>query len=130
MRHGSENVGVLRFPVVVKPRHESTSFGLQLVRRPSQLSDAVEAIVAQYRQDALVEEYIEGREICVGLLGNERLQILPFVEQDFGDRHPRLVTWEDKSHRAAAEPEKICPARIGDSLAETLRAISIATLRA
>src|SRR6516225_8795571 len=81
MRHGSEYAGGLRFPVVVKPRHESTSFGLQLVRRPSQLSDAVEAIVAQYQQDALVEEYIEGREICVALLGNEELEILPLVEQ-------------------------------------------------
>src|SRR5215813_9564507 len=112
MRHGSEYAGGLRFPLVVKPRHESTSFGLQLVRRPSQLSDAVEAIVAQYQQDALVEEYIEGREICVALLGNEELEILPLVEQAFGDREMHLITWEDKTHNAAAEPQKICPAQV------------------
>jgi D-alanine-D-alanine ligase len=129
MRRGSENVGGLRFLVVVKPRHESTSFGLQLVRGPSQLSDAVEGIAAQYEQDALVEEYIEGREIYVALLGNEELEILPLVEQDFGEREMRLITWEDKSHRAAAEPQKICPAQVGNSLAAILRDISVATFR-
>jgi D-alanine-D-alanine ligase len=130
MRRGSESVDGLRFPVVVKPRHESTSFGLQLVRGPAQLSDAVEAIVARYEQDALVEEYIEGREICVALLGNEKLEILPLVEQDFGQREMRLITWEDKAHRAAAEPQKICPAQVGGTLAATLRDISVATFRA
>jgi len=130
MRHGSEYAGGLRFPVVVKPRHESTSFGLQLVRRPSQLSDAVEAIVAQYQQDALVEEYIEGREICVALLGNEELEILPLVEQAFGDREMHLITWEDKTHNAAAEPQKICPAQVSNTLATMLRDISVATFRA
>src|SRR5262252_10445065 len=63
MRHGTESIGDVRFPVVVKPRHESTSFGLQLVHDPARLQAAVQAIAAQYRQDALVEEYIDGREI-------------------------------------------------------------------
>src|SRR5262252_7577123 len=86
MRRGSEDTGDLRFPVVVKPRHESTSFGLRLVQEPAQLREAVESIVAQYQQDALVEEYIEGREICVALLGNDEIEVLPFVEPDFGGR--------------------------------------------
>jgi D-alanine-D-alanine ligase len=130
MRCGSAYAGGLRFPVVVKPRHESTSFGLQLVREPSQLSESVEAVVAQYQQDALVEEYIEGREICVALLGNEELDILPLIEQGFGEREMRLITWEDKTHRAAAEPQKICPAQVSNTLAAILRDISIATFRA
>jgi len=130
MRRGSKDVGGLRFPVVVKPRHESTSFGLRLVRGPSELSEAVEATVAQYQQDALVEEYIEGREICVSLLGNDEPEILPLVEQDFGEREMRLVTWDDKVHRAAEEPQKICPAQVENTLAAKLRDISIATFRA
>jgi len=130
MRRGDESPGDLRFPVVVKPRHESTSFGLQLARGPDELSGAVEAVVARYDQDALVEEYIEGREICVALLGNADLEILPLVEQDFGDRKMRLITWEDKTHKAAAEPQKICPAHVGNALATTLRDISVATFRA
>jgi D-alanine-D-alanine ligase len=130
MRSGCERPGDLRFPVVVKPRHESTSFGLQLVQDPARLRDAVEAIVARYQQDALVEEYIEGREVCVALLGNDDPEVLPLVEQDFGERETRLITWEDKSHRAAAEPQKICPARVSDTLAATLRDVPVATFRA
>ncbi|WP_082190707.1 D-alanine--D-alanine ligase family protein [Bradyrhizobium pachyrhizi] len=130
MRDGTEAVRELQFPVVVKPRHESTSFGLQLVHEPALLKPSVDAIVAQYDQDALVEEYIDGREICVALLGNEVIETLPLVEHDFADRPVRLITWEDKSHRAAAEPEKICPALVDEDLAKRLRDISVATFRA
>ena len=131
MRSGDEDVDGLRFPVVVKPRHESTSFGLQLVHESAGLRPAVQAIVARYEQDALVEEYIDGREICVALLGNAELLPLPLVEQDFGERETRLVTWEDKTHKgAAAEPQKLCPAPVDAVLAASLRDISAATFHA
>ncbi|MER9965149.1 ATP-grasp domain-containing protein [Mesorhizobium sp. M0045] len=129
MRRGTEGTGDLRFPVVVKPRVEECSLGLHLVHEPAQLRRAVEGTVAQYGQDALVEEYIEGREICVALLGNGQLEVLPLVEQDFGDRETRLMTWEAKRVTAAAVP-KICPAQIGSGLETVLRDISIATFRA
>ncbi|MER8912065.1 ATP-grasp domain-containing protein [Mesorhizobium sp. M0854] len=130
MRRGTERTGDLRFPLVVKPRLESDSCGLQLVHEPAQLRQAVEAIVAQYAQDALVEEYIEGREIWIALLGNGELEVLPPVEQDFGHRKTRLLSWEDKMHMAGAAPQRICPAQIGSKLARTLRDISVATFRA
>src|SRR6266567_1982805 len=120
----------LRYPLVVKPRHESTSYGLRLVESSNQLEDAVAAILATYKQEALVEEYIDGREICVGLLGNDDVEFLPFVESDFGTRRMRLVTSEDKHHVSGAEPEKICPAEVGDLLAGRLRDIALATFRA
>ncbi|MET4328636.1 D-alanine-D-alanine ligase [Bradyrhizobium sp. i1.15.2] len=130
MGRGTQSPGDLRFPVVVKPRHESTSFGLQLIHEPARLRHAVEEIVANYGQDALVEEYIEGREIWVALLGNGEPEVLPFVELDFGDRETRLMTWEDKAHLAVAAPRRICPARIESKLARVLRAISVSTFRA
>ncbi|MER9902744.1 hypothetical protein [Mesorhizobium sp. M0130] len=86
-------------------------------------------ILTQYAQAALVEEHIEGGEICVALLGNGELEVLPLVEQDFGDCETGLVTWEAK-HMAVAPPRKICPAQIGSSLATALRDISVATLHA
>ena len=131
MRSGDDLATGVRFPVIVKPRHESTSFGLRLVIEPEGLRDAVDAIVQQYQQDALVEEYIEGREICVGLLGNgDDIELLPLVEQDFGDRSVRLMTWEDKSHKGTVEPQKICPANVSTELAGRLREISLATFHA
>ncbi|ESW68115.1 ATP-grasp domain-containing protein [Mesorhizobium sp. C277A] len=129
MHRGDENTGDLRFPVVVKPPREGDSLGLQLVHEPAELKQAVEVIVEQFAQEALVEEYIEGREITVPLLGNGELEVFPLVEQDFGDRATRLMTWEAK-YVAAAAVSKICPAQIGSRLAAVLRDISIASFRA
>ncbi|RWA78240.1 MAG: ATP-grasp domain-containing protein [Mesorhizobium sp.] len=129
MHRGTESAADLQFPVVVKPRYEDGSLGLQLVHEHSKLKQAVEVIATQYAQDALVEEYIEGREIWVSLLGNEELEVLPLVEQDFGDREKHLMDWEAKYVASAAVP-KICPAQIGSSLATVLRDISVATFRA
>ncbi|MES0033287.1 ATP-grasp domain-containing protein [Mesorhizobium sp. M0040] len=125
MRRGTESTGDLRFPMVVKPRHESDSCAVQLVHEPAQLMQAVEVIVTQYAQDALVEEYIEGREITIALLGNRELEVLPPVEHDFGDNETRLLTGE-----AVAATGSICPAHIGSKLATRLRDISVATFRA
>jgi D-alanine-D-alanine ligase len=130
MRRSTNALGDLRFPLIVKPRHESTSYGLVLVEDHDSLRRAVEAIAESYSQDALVEEYIEGREICVGLLGNEEVETLPLVEQDFGDRPRRVVTWEDKMHRGAAEPIKVCPAPVDPALAARLRKIAVTTFGA
>ncbi|ESZ22990.1 hypothetical protein [Mesorhizobium sp. L2C067A000] len=129
MRRGTESTGDLRFPVVVKPRHEDNSFGLQLVHEPAQLRQAVEVIETQYAQDALVEEYIDGREIHVALLGNAELEVFPLVEFDLGEGKTGLLTWEAK-YLAAVQPPQICPAQIGSSLATLLRDISVATFRA
>ncbi|MER9732471.1 ATP-grasp domain-containing protein [Mesorhizobium sp. M0217] len=129
MRRGTESIGDLRFPLVAKPRHEDNSFGLQLVHEPAQLRQAVEMIVTQYGQDALVEEYIDGREIAVALLGNGEVEVLPLVEHDFGDCETRLLTWEAK-YRSIRRPPRICPARIGSSLGTVLQDISVATFRA
>ena len=64
--------GPLRFPLIVKPRHESTSFGLRVVHHRDELREAVRDVLVRYDQDALVEEFIAGREVCIGLLGNGR----------------------------------------------------------
>lgn len=120
----------LRFPLIVKPRHESTSYGLHLVRNNEELEAAVLAVVARYQQQALVEEYIDGREICVGLLANAPVEILPPVELDFGDRPLRTVIWEDKYHKRADEPEKVCPAHLKTDLADAVRRIALDTFNA
>ncbi|TIM28833.1 MAG: ATP-grasp domain-containing protein [Mesorhizobium sp.] len=128
MRSGTDSTGDLRFPVVVKSRCETSSFGLQLAHEPAQVDEAVETIRTRYGQDALVEEYIEGREITVALLGNGELEVLPLVEQDFGDREIRMMTWEAKF--MADGPQKICPAQIGSKLAARLRDVSVASFHA
>jgi D-alanine-D-alanine ligase len=120
----------LRFPLVVKPLHESTSFGLSLVHDPRQLDQAVQAVIGTYGQAALVEEFVEGREVCVALLGNDPPQTLPAVELDFKDRDLQLMTWDDKYHRRADEPEKRCPAPLPDPLLVRCAAVARVTFEA
>ena len=120
----------LRFPLVVKPRYESTSLGLALVHESRELEDAVESIVAEYQQDALVEEYIDGREVAIGLLGNDPVEVLPIVELDFGERRVRIMTKPDKFHRTEDEPAKLCPAPLEASLARDLRDLARNVYRA
>lgn len=129
MRSGAESTGDLRYPLVVKSRLEECSLGLQLVHEPAQLKQAVEGIVTRYGQDALVEEYIAGREVYVALLGNQELEVLPLVERDFGDRETHLYTYEDKHSNTAAPLREICPAPVGSSLAALLREVSVAAFR-
>lgn len=120
----------LNFPLIVKPRHESTSYGLFLVRNNRELKNAVRVVVTQYQQEALVEEYIDGREIWVSMLDNNQIEVLPLVEAAFSDRELPTLTWEDKYHKSPDEPKKICPAPVSEELAACLREISVATFRA
>jgi D-alanine-D-alanine ligase len=119
-------VNGLRFPLVVKPRHESTSNGLALVHDEQSLEQAIDLIVTDYNQDALIEEYIDGRELAVGLIGNNPTEILPIVEIDFGDRPIKMMTRADKFHKTEDEPGKICPALLSQERVEELHKIAIA----
>jgi D-alanine-D-alanine ligase len=116
----------LDYPLIVKPRRESTSYGLALARDHAELEQAVATIVERYGQAALVEQFIDGREVCVALLGNSPPVVLPVVELSFDDRRPRLMTWADKYHRRSDEPTKLCPAPLPPAL---LRRVEVGALR-
>ncbi len=74
----------LRYPVIVKPNAEGSSKGISevsIVESPAELAELVQRNIALYRQNMLAEEYIEGREFTVGLLGNGRsLHVFPPME--------------------------------------------------
>lgn len=77
----------LKFPLFVKSVTEDASFGISqasVVADAERLKERIEFIYEQTNSDALVEEYIEGRELYVGVLGNERLRTFPVWEMDFG----------------------------------------------
>lgn len=122
----------MQFPMVVKPKHESSSFGLRLVKDERDLHDAVAAIVHEYKQDALVEEYIAGREVAVAILGsgNGTPETLPIVEVDFGGRHLAMMTHADKLHKSEQEPVRVCPAPLNSALERELRDIALRTFHA
>lgn len=77
----------LRFPLFVKSANEEASLGISqasIVDSDEKLAERVRFIHESIGSDALVEEYIEGRELYVGVIGNERLRVLPTWELDFG----------------------------------------------
>jgi D-alanine-D-alanine ligase len=77
----------LTFPLFVKSATEDASLGISqasIVEDPEGLRGRVQFIHEQIQSDALVEEYIDGREIYVGVLGNTRLTTLPAWEMNFG----------------------------------------------
>jgi D-alanine-D-alanine ligase len=77
----------LKFPLFVKSATEDASFGISqasVVPDADKLKERIEFIHEQTNSDALIEEYIEGRELYVGVLGNDRLRTLPVWEMDFG----------------------------------------------
>jgi D-alanine-D-alanine ligase len=117
----------LRYPLIVKPRRESTSYGLALVHDRDELGNAVQSVVSRYGQAALVEQYIDGREVCVALLGNDQPSALPAVELAFDDRALRLMTYDDKYHRRADEPRKLCPAPLTTAMRTTIEEIAVST---
>ena len=77
----------LHFPLFVKSGSEEASLGISqasLVESDDKLAERVRFIHESIGTDALVEQYIEGRELYVGVIGNERLRVLPTWELDFG----------------------------------------------
>jgi D-alanine-D-alanine ligase len=92
----------LPFPLIVKPVREDGSVGISrgsVVRGPRELADAVAAVVKSLRQPCLVEQFIDGREFNVALLGHPTPRVLPLSEIDFGGLPvdaPRIVSYEAK----------------------------------
>jgi D-alanine-D-alanine ligase len=79
----------LSFPLLVKPVAEGTSKGVtkkSIVRDEGELRDVARELVAKYRQPALIEQYVAGREFTVGLLGERRPRVLPIMEIVFLDQ--------------------------------------------
>jgi len=90
MESGRERLSQeLTFPLIVKPNAEGSSKGIgstNVVDNEEELRVAVRNCLDKYRQPALIEEYIKGREFTVGLLGTKRPRVLPPMEIRFKDK--------------------------------------------
>jgi D-alanine-D-alanine ligase len=88
--HGRKVIrpGRLEFPLIVKSLSEHGSFGISqasVVENDEKLAERVSFIHQRIGTDAIAEQYIEGRELYVGVIGNARLRVLPIWELEFGD---------------------------------------------
>ncbi len=121
----------MKFPLIVKPNAEGSSKGIDaknVVDSEEELRAAVKICVEKYRQPALVEEYIAGREFTVGLLGDKRPRVLPPMEIKFKNAdNARPVydygvkqEWEQHVYYE-------CPAKLSESELKAMEKIARAT---
>ena len=94
--------GDLAFPLIVKPPQEDASIGIttkSLVHDVRELLVKLDEVHSEFRSPALVEQFIEGREFYVGVLGNAHAEALPVIELDFSrfpEGTPRIASWDAK----------------------------------
>ncbi len=92
----------LKFPILVKPVKEEASYGISqasFVEADEQFRERVAFVHEKYASDAIAEEYIEGRELYVGLMGNVRLTVFPIRELVFREvppNEPKIATYKAK----------------------------------
>ena len=108
----------LTYPLIVKPKNEAVSFGLRVVESETELRDAAKVIYDEFGQAVLAEQFIAGREVNVGLLGNDPPEAFPPVALNFGEGGPQIYTYEDKTSRSGRRITHTCPAPIGNALCE------------
>lgn len=126
----------LKFPLFVKSATEDASLGISqasIVHDEQKLRERVEFIHEQTSSDALVEEYIEGREIYIGVMGNERLTTFPLWELNFGTLPEvmagiatRKVKWDRKyqrKHGIDTGPAQGLPDGLSPRIAQVARRI-------
>ena len=117
-------------PAIVKPLHEGSSKGIydnSVVRAAADLFERVEAVVDTYRQPALVEQFLPGREFTVALLGNgSDLTVFPIIETRFDSLPPGVNPiysyeakwiWDQQDHPIDVHE---CPARLEESLRQEI----------
>ncbi len=142
----------LRFPLFVKPSREGTSMGVSaksIVHSETELREQVAFIIQKYKQPALVETYIDGREVTVGMVGNlvgpvahrmpfnpnaprvqAGLYFMPPMEVDLRPYETTDTIYSNHLKVALAEElDYLCPAPIDDDLADELNWLAAAVFR-
>jgi len=123
-----EDCSSVEYPVIVKPKMEAVSFGLRVVDNEKDLKEAVNFIINEFKQQALVEKFIPGREFAVGLLGNgQNLEVLPIVEIDLCGDPNAIQSIDDKMK---APRGKICPAELSEEITEAINKLAIKAFNA
>jgi D-alanine-D-alanine ligase len=129
----------IEFPVIVKPKREDGSIGIEfnaVVGSIKELMERIDALHADLDSPVMIEEYIEGRELYVSVLGNDPPTALPIVELDLSaipaDK-PRIagteVKWQ-RSSRAYRRAFIHCPDDLGEDLVTEIEETAIRACRA
>ncbi len=127
----------LTFPLIVKPNCEGSAKGINaanVVRDESALFRKAREIIKVYKQEALVEEFIEGKELTVGILENGKTTILPILEIDFSScagSGEYFYSWRMKEYQGDEKqrltPTFYCPARLDKDTERRVKEVALKT---
>ena len=130
--------GDIDFPLIVKPPQEDASLGItskSVVHDVRELLSKMAEMQTEFQSPALVEEFVEGREFYVGVLGNANAKALPVMEMDFSNfpaDKPKIASYEAKwgedGNETGAEFEgtkSIFPENLDPELQERMQAVAV-----
>jgi len=130
----------LRFPLIVKPNREGSAKGIStsnVVHNKEKLFEKIKGTINIYKQEALVEEFIDGKELTVGILENGKTMILPILEIDFStckNSGEYFYSWRMKEFQGNTElglvPTFHCPARLDKKIEAQVKEAALKTHRA
>jgi D-alanine-D-alanine ligase len=135
--------GDLAFPVIVKPPQEDASIGItssSVVRDLKELFGKIDEMQSQFQAPVLVEEFVDGREFYVGVLGNVQPEALPVIELDFSAMPaglPRIASWEAKwgtdgqgAGEEFAGTKSVFPEGIAEDLVQRMQSVAVESFQA
>jgi D-alanine-D-alanine ligase len=114
-------------PLVVKPARQGSTVGVVIVKSASELDSAMEE-AGKYDQKLLIEKFVSGRELTIGVLGDQALPILEIIPKggfyDFNNKYPFL------NPQAGGGAEHVCPAKIEPNKTRQIQEEALRAFRA
>ena len=126
----------LRYPLIVKPANTDNSIGItndSVVTSPRQLKERIASIIKQFNRPVLIEEYVEGDEVDVSIMGNEaEVKVLPLSRSIFSDLpagtwhiYPFQAKWSEDPTYEKIQVER--PAKYSEKLTRLISEITLDT---
>ena len=114
-------------PLVVKPARQGSTVGVVIVKNASELDSAM-AEAGKYDQKLLIEKFVSGRELTIGVLGDQALPILEIIPKggfyDFNNKYPFL------NPQAGGGADHVCPAKIDPNKTKQIQEQALHAFRA
>jgi len=114
-------------PLVIKPSRQGSTVGVYIVKNAREIDTAM-AEAAKYDEKLLVEKFISGRELTIGILGDQVLPILEIIPKggfyDFTNKYPFL------NPQAGGAAEHVCPAKIDPEKTRQIQELALRAYRA
>jgi D-alanine-D-alanine ligase len=114
-------------PIVVKPSREGSTVGVVIVKNEAEIEFAISQ-AAKYGRELLVEQFVSGRELTIGILGDEALPIIEIIPKggfyDFTNKYPFL------NPQAGGGAEHVCPAKIDAEKTKEIQELALRAFRA